>query len=105
MLTQRQLVNTIQVQLLTTERPLPTISQDSNSLLPSLPSLQDLPPEEHTIKWSWDWQVSLWWFAFAVPWGIGLERDLQISPGLYLAPPKTTKVVNPGSHWSKAPLY
>ena len=37
-----------------------------------------------------------WWFEFATSWGIGLERDLEISPVLYLAPPKTTKVVNLG---------
>ena len=37
-----------------------------------------------------------WWFEFATSWGIGLERDLQISPVFYLAPPKTTKVTNLG---------
>ncbi|XP_061054391.1 uncharacterized protein LOC133096744 isoform X2 [Eubalaena glacialis] len=56
MLTQRQLVNTIQVQLLTTEGPLPAIDQDSNLLLPWP---RDPPPGEHIVcKMAWDWQLS-----------------------------------------------
>lgn len=55
MLTQRPLVNAVQVQLLTSEGPLPTAGQDDNSLVPSP---QALPPGEH-ITWPWDWQVSL----------------------------------------------
>ena len=46
-----------------------------------------------------------WWFEFATSWGIGLERDLQISPVFYLAPPKTTKVTNLGPPLEKNILY
>ena len=73
---------------------MPAVGQDNNSLLPLS---QDLPiVREYVIKWPWDWQVSPWWFGFAAPWGTGLERDLQISAVFYPAPPKTTKVINPG---------
>ena len=93
MLTQRQLVNTSQVQLLTT-RPLPTISRDNTSLLP-LP--RDLPVGEHSIKWLRDRQVSPRWFGFAALWARGLERDLPISRVFY-QPRLTAKVVNPGQN-------
>ena len=36
------------------------------------------------------------WFGFAASWGRGLERDLELSPVSYPAPPKRTKVINPG---------
>ena len=39
------------------------------------------------------------------PRGRGLERDLQISPVFYLAPPKTTKVTNLGPPLEKNILY
>ena len=35
---------------------------------------------------------SPWCFGFAASWGVGLARELQISPGFILDPPKTTKV-------------
>ena len=46
-----------------------------------------------------------WWFEFATSWGIGSERDLQISPVFYLAPPKTTKVINLGPPLEKNIFY
>ena len=36
------------------------------------------------------------WLGFAALWEVGLEKDLVISCISYLAPPKTTKVINPG---------
>ena len=46
-----------------------------------------------------------WWFEFATSWGIGSERDLQISPVFYLAPPETTKVINLGPPLEKNIFY
>ena len=46
MLTLRQLVDTIQVQLLTTNGPLPTIGPDNNSLLP----FHRVYPQGNTLK-------------------------------------------------------
>ena len=54
------------------QKPVETIDQDTNSLLP-LPL--DLPPGEHVIQWPRDWQVSPGWLGFAILWGIGLERN------------------------------
>ena len=54
MVTQRQLVNTIQVQQLTTEGPLPANGQDSNTLVLITVST----PGEHIITWLWGWQLS-----------------------------------------------
>lgn len=86
MLTQGHLVSTIRIQLWTTKHSTLTLGQDNNS---HLPLSQDLCLGEHMIRW--DWQVSPRWFGFAALKGMGLERDSQIAPVFYPAPPKTLR--------------
>ena len=91
MLTQRQLVNTIQVQLLTSKGPLPTIGQSNNfcpchRIYPHRKIVQNGPGTGSWVPR---------WFEFAVTWGIGLERAIQISPVFYQT---HLKLIPPGLH-------
>ena len=62
----------------------------------------------NTVKWSQDWKIRPWWLGLATLWGMGLERDLQISPSYRSsAQPhlRLLKGINPGLYWRKAPFY
>lgn len=98
MLTQRQLANTIQVQLLITKGPLPAIGQNNDlcpchRIYPHRKTAENGPGTGSCVPR---------WFEFAVLWGIGLERAIHVSPVFYQI---HLKLIPPGPHTRERHRY
>lgn len=56
-----------------------------------LPLSHNFPTGDHTIKRTWKWQMSPWWFRFSALCGIRIKQDLNITRFSYPTLPNMMK--------------